>query len=94
MPKLSSAEAAPLIEHVPLVTKRQRYPFDTLGEPQKKRGQMIYESFFVPDPEKETTLRSQASRRGKALGRQFSVRRVNEEHAGKKVEGIRIYRIK
>jgi hypothetical protein len=82
------------VERAPIAHARTRYPFGTLKPPKKERGELVYDTFFVPDPKKVSTLRSQASRKGKTLKRRFSVRLVTEEQNGSTIEGVRIYRIK
>jgi hypothetical protein len=92
MSKTSTVKTKELpIQSIPMSASRALYPFSNLKPPHTKRGKDYFDTFFVPDPKKEATLRSQASRRGRALGRQFSVHLEVDE---KGVEGLRIYRIK
>jgi hypothetical protein len=83
-------------ERRPRVSRATRYPFATLKPPVKKGKEVVYDTFFVPDATKEKTLRSQASRRGKALRRVFSVNRDRAVPEGgtEEVDGLRISRTK
>lgn len=99
MPKQAAATLTTIrTERATRPGRQQRYPFATLKPPVKnpKTKEIEYDTFFVADPTKEKTLRSQASRRGKALKREFSVSRGTgvPEGGTEPVEGLRIYRTK
>lgn len=96
MAKKATRAAAFPIERLPIKQSTSRYPFASLEPPKKKRGaEPVYDTFFVPDPKKVSTLRSQASRMGASLGRTFSVRvGTGTNDSGQEVPGVRIYRIK